>query len=152
MIGVRPLEAADIPDVVELARLMHAEAPHYRDYPFEPDRLNDWFNLFLGNPDWLLILAVDEDHGPVGMLAVAALPMIFCYERTVDDVAFFVHPDWRGSSAAVRMIRYLDAWAKGQGAKAIRIGITTGTNNEAGARFLERFGFARTGLLMTRCE
>ena len=152
MIGVRELELADRDEVVDLARLMHAEAPNYARFPFEEKRLDEWISLFLQNPDWLCILAVDEDHGPIGMLAVASLPLIFSYERSVDDVAFFVHPSWRGTSAAIRMLRYLDAWVKSQGAALVRIGLTTGTNEGQARRFLERFGYQQTGLLMTRLE
>jgi GNAT superfamily N-acetyltransferase len=150
VIGVRELELADLPDVTELARIMHGEAPNYRDFPFDELRLQDWFGLFLKEKNWLCILAVDEQHGPIGMLAVAMLPMIFCYEQQIDDVAFFVHPDWRGTTAAIRMIRYLETWAKANGAAQIRIGLTTGTNEAQSIRFLERFGFHRTGSLMSR--
>lgn len=150
MIGVRPLEATDLPAVLELARSMHDEAPHYRDFPFVDERFHQWAELFLSNPDWLCVLAIDENTGPVGMFALGAVPMIFGNEISVDDLVFYVHPAWRGTTAAIRMMRYLEAWAAGKGARQIRIGITTGINLEQTKRFLERFGFVQTGVLMTR--
>lgn len=129
---------------------MHGEAPNYRAFPFADDRIWQWAELFLTDPNWLCILAVDEDCGPIGMFAVAAAPMIFSHELTVDDLVFYVHPQWRGTTAAVRMLRYLEAWVAGKGARQIRVGVTTGINLDQTKRFLQRFGFVETGVLLTR--
>lgn len=150
MIGVREIVADDTATVIALARAMQAEAPQYRDFSFEEEKVLEWISLCVTSDDWLGLLAVDEEAGAVGMLAVGCVPMLFSSQRTVDDIVLYVHPAWRGTTAAVRMVRHMEAWAKARGGVAIRIGITTGTNNEAAARFLERFGYERTGLLMTK--
>lgn len=150
MIGTCEYQQEDGPAVLALARLMQQEAPQYRNYPFEVERFDEWASLFLTNDDWLCVLAVDEEAGPIGMLAVGCVPMIFCSERTVDDVVFFVHPDWRGTTAALRMLRHMEPWAKARGATAIRMGVTTGTNPAQTIRFLDRFGYKLTGWLLTK--
>lgn len=150
MITVREVEPADLAGACHLGRMMQAEAPAYRDFPFEDARFSAWFALCLESPDWLGLVAVDESAGIVGFLAMGAMPMIFCSAVTVDDLAFFVHPQWRGTTAAVRLIRAMEAWAKAKGAAQIRMGLTTGTNPDAAQKFLERFSYSLEGRVMVK--
>lgn len=150
MILVREIEPADLPAALYLGRLMQAEAPAYQEYPFEDERFSAWFTLCLDNPDWLGLVAVDDVAGIIGFLAMGCAPMIFCSARTADDLAFYVHPEWRGSLAAVKLIRTMEAWASAKGAVQIRMGLTTGTNTAPAKRFLERFGYAQEGLVLVK--
>lgn len=150
MITVRAIEPGDLGGALHLGTLMQAEAPAYRDYPFEDERFAAWFELCLTNPDWLGLVALDDVAGVVGFLAMGCAPMIFCSARTADDLAFFVHPAWRGSLAAVKLLRHMEAWALAKGAVQIRMGLTTGTNTASAKRFLERFGYAHEGLVMVK--
>jgi GNAT superfamily N-acetyltransferase len=150
VITVREIEPLDLHQTLDLGRLMQAEAPAYRDYPFEDERFSAWFALCLENPDWLGLVAVDDLCGVIGFLAMGCAPMIFCSARTADDLAFFVHPKWRGTTAAVRLIRSMEAWAQAKGVAQIRMGLTTGTNTESARKFLERFGYQLEGLVLVK--
>jgi GNAT superfamily N-acetyltransferase len=150
MITVREIEPADLGGALYLGRMMQAEAPAYRDYPFEDQRFSAWFALCLESPDWLGLVAVDEECGVIGFLAMGVMPMIFCSATTADDLAFFVHPEWRGTTAAIRLIRTMEAWAKAKGALQIRMGLTTGTNTNQAQRFLERFAYKLEGRVMVK--
>ncbi|MCE2841210.1 MAG: GNAT family N-acetyltransferase [Novosphingobium sp.] len=150
MITVREIEPGDLPGALYLGQLMQAEAPAYQEYPFEDERFEAWFTLCLDNPDWLGLVAVDDVAGIIGFLAMGSAPMIFCSARTADDLAFFVHPQWRGTTAAVRLIRYMEAWAEAKGTVQIRMGLTTGTNTDPARRFLERFGYQLEGLVLVK--
>lgn len=150
MITVREIEPRDLAGAGYLGRLMQAEAPAYREYPFEDERFAAWFDLCLNNPDWLGLVAVDDVAGIIGFLAMGCAPMIFCSARTADDLAFFVHPEWRGTLAAVKLLRHMEAWASAKGAVQIRMGLTTGTNTDPAKRFLERFGYQLEGLVLVK--
>lgn len=150
MIGVRHAGPEDIPVLVAMAQQMQAESPVYAPYPFEPDVVARWGEISTGSDDWLCLIAEDEEQGPVGMLIVGCVPMLFCRQQMVEDIAFYVKPQWRGTTAALRLMRTLEPWAKARGAVSMRMGITTGTNPEAAIRFLERFGFTQTGVLLSK--
>ena len=134
--------------MLRMARAMHSESPTYAPHPFDEDVFLQWVGLCRDNDDWLCLIAWNE-LDPVGFVAIGAVPMLFSHERSVDDLGFFVMPKWRGTTAAIRLYRSMEPWAKSKGA-VIRMGITTGTNQDQAARFFKRFGFEQTGILLTK--
>lgn len=146
---VRSIERADVGPVVDLARKMHEESPHYRDYPFRAEKLVGWCKLCLESPDWICWVAIEGDEY-VGMLAVGAVEMIFSEQKTVDDLAFYVVPEKRGTSIAPRLLSVMRQWAELHGAAEIRMGVTTEIDNDRVSKYLERKGFTQTGTLMTQ--
>lgn len=152
MLVLEEFRPEDLDELVELCRAMWHEAPRYRDHPFRPSKIGQWGQLFLTNEDWLCVIARKEVEGklvPVGFVAAGAVEMLFCELKTVDDLGFFVLPEWRGTTAAVRLLRYLEAWGKAKGVE-IRMGVTTGTNQAQVGKFLARFGYEATGELYTK--
>lgn len=149
MIAVMPLREGEEHHVLALAKAMHAESPVYSPYPFDDDRLLEWINLCLTHEDWLCLVAWDEGLEPIGFIAVGSGPMLFSKTRNVDDLGLYVRPEWRGTTAAVRLVRQMEGWAKSKGA-VIRLGVTTGTNSAQAVKFLERFGYRQTGVLLTK--
>ncbi len=150
MIRAREIRSDDITDLMRLGRAMHAESPVYSPYSFEPAKLEYWFDLCLRAEDWLGVVAENDAGDLIGFCGACCADMLFSYEKSVEDLCFYVSPDWRGTTAAVRLLRFMESWAQARGARNLRIGITTGTNNEQAARFFARFGFERTGLLVER--
>lgn len=148
MIEVASLEPGDEMIVAAMARNMHAESPVYSQWPFDKDSLMGWIDLCRENEDWLCLIAWDNGL-PIGFLAVGAVPMLFNRLKTIDDLALYVVPERRGSTAALRMLRMMEPWAAQRGV-AIRMGVTTGTNQQQAVRFLERLGYRQTGVLLTK--
>lgn len=148
MITVRELTPERVGDLVELARAMHGESPVYRDYRFERDKLEGWAKLCLESEDWLCLIALDDGE-PIGFIAVGSVDMLFSTERTVDDLGLFVLPRWRGTTAAVRLLRSMEGWASGRG-RVIRLGVTTGTNDAQATKFFQRFGYRQTGVMLSK--
>lgn len=153
MIVLREFEPDDLEALVELTRDMWSEAPEYREFPFQASKIGQWGKLCLTSPDWLCVLAWEEVDGvppvPIGFVAAGAVEMLFSDQKTVDDLGLFVRPERRGSAAAVRLLRYLEEWARHKGL-LIKMGITTGTNTEQAAKFFSRFGYRKSGELWTK--
>lgn len=146
----RILERQDVPAIVALARVMHAEAPFYQDLIYDEQKVEALCGLCLDEDAWFCLVAQEEEGSIIGFLAAVATPTLFGPDLTVEDLAFYVLPDWRGTTAAVRMLRMLESWSTAIGAKRIRMGITTGTNPGQTARFLNRFDYVETGWLYTK--
>jgi GNAT superfamily N-acetyltransferase len=147
---VRLVGPDDVPAIIELAREMHGEAPFYRDLTYDPQKVEDLCRLCLNENNWLCLVAEDKDGAIIGFLAAVATPALFGPDIIVEDLAFYVRPQSRGTTAAVRMLRILEGWAPTIDAKRIRMGITTGTNPEQTSRFLNRFDYIETGWLYTK--
>lgn len=146
----RLIEPDDVKYVVYLAEKMHAESPVYCQMTFDAAKVEALCNLCLNNEDWICIVAVTDDGTIIGFTAACVVPTLFGGDTIVEDLGFYVHAPWRGTTAAVRMLRMLETWAKSVGAVMIRMGITTGTNPVQTARFLGRFGYAETGWLYSK--
>lgn len=146
----RLLEEADISYVVYLAEAMHAESPLYRDLTFDPQKVESLCRLCLNNEEWVCIVATSDDGTPIGFTAAGLVPTLFGPDTMVEDLGFYVHAPWRGTTAAIRMLRMLETWASVMGATMIRMGITTGTNPQQTAKFLSRFAYQETGWLYTK--
>jgi len=146
--NVREIGEGDELVIVNLSRLMHAEAPAYRHILFEPEKVAHWTRFCASDPDWICLLAENDASAPVGFCAAGCVPMVFSSERTVDDLGLYVLPEYRGSSAAARLVDYLREWAKAKGAIAMRFGLTTRVNDQQATSFLHRMGFEAGGVIM----
>lgn len=149
MIAIKPLQAGEEQHLLSLAQAMREESPVYRPYPFNAERLMTWIDLCISDPDWLCLMAWDETGEAIGFIAVGSVPMMFSSERSVDDLGLYVVPKWRGTTAALRLVRQMEGWASGK-CKVIRMGVTTGTNKDQTVKFLERLGYQQTGILLTK--
>jgi GNAT superfamily N-acetyltransferase len=135
--------------------MMHGESPVYSPYPFEDDKLLGWVKLCIDSPDWLCLIAWEEGDRPprraqpIGFIAVGSVDMIFSNTRTVDDLGLFVVPKRRGSRCALRLVLEMESWAKDKGS-VIRLGVTTGTNDESAERFLKRLGYVQSGVMLAK--
>jgi ribosomal protein S18 acetylase RimI-like enzyme len=61
------------------------------------------------------------DETVCGMLAAQAYPHPMTGELTVSEIAWWVDPEKRGSSAGIRLLRELEAYAIGIGAKVLQM-------------------------------
>lgn len=146
----RPITPDDIPWVVGLAREMHGESPIYRTYAFDPAKIEAICANALTNPDWFCAVIEADDARVVGFVAAICVPSLFGHDRFVEDFGLYVTPLFRGTSAALRLLGLLESWARGIGARQVRLGVTTGTNPEAVERFLLRVGYGLSGRLYTK--
>jgi GNAT superfamily N-acetyltransferase len=146
---IRNLEPGDIAGVMQLAKAMHLESPFYNKYPFSEEKVERLYQVFLKDPDWLCVVAESEGK-VIGFLAVTIVPTFFGDARFVEDISFYVDPKYRGTSAALRLVRAVEAWGVAKNVAAIRVGITTGTNPEPAGNFFLRLGYEETGRLYTK--
>jgi GNAT superfamily N-acetyltransferase len=107
---IRKLKSSDIAEVMILAKAMHEESPFYNRYPFSEEKITRLYEVFLQNPDWLCVVA-ELNEKIIGFLAVTIVPTFFGDARFVEDISFYVEPKYRGTSAALRLVRFVEEWA-----------------------------------------
>ncbi len=146
---IRKLKSSDIAEVMILAKAMHEESPFYNRYPFSEEKIVRLYEVFLQNPEWLCVVA-ELNEKIIGFLAVTIVPTFFGDARFVEDISFYVEPKYRGTSAALRLVRFVEEWAIMNEVAAIRVGITTGTNPKTAGSFFVRLGYEESGRLYTK--
>jgi GNAT superfamily N-acetyltransferase len=132
--------------ITALAYRMQKESPAYRDYAFDLEQFNVYLNLCTHDPDWRACVYYNKSD-PIGFYAVTCQPMLFSKEKTCDDLAWYVLPEHRGSTAGIRMLRDIIWWAGARGAREIRMGATTNIMDERVGKLLATQGFCKSGQL-----
>lgn len=142
---VHALTQADVPATIELCRSMHAESA-YAFVAFDNQKVAGTINRYLSdNSLYFAWLASRGDGKKVGILAGYLGAYMFSTAKLAIDQIFFVLPEYRGSRAALLLQREFRAWAIGQGACELSIGVSTGVDVERTGRFLKRLGMTEMG-------
>lgn len=138
---VRPAFAPDIPQLIALGRAMHAESPALRHAPYNAGKVgaNIETAMQIG-----LVLVHETDGVIDGGFVGIVVEYWFSTTKMLADLALYVHPGRRGSTAACRLLSAVLAWAKAR-ALDVNISASTGIDPEQSGQFFEGMGFQRIG-------
>lgn len=140
---IRLAQNEDFPAMMALGRLLHGESG-FRALPMDETRMLEIGRRGLkdGNPG----LFVAERNGEiVGMAIVVLGEYYFSPIRSATVQLLYVHPDARGSWAAIKLLRVIRKWAKQNQAQDLHVNVTTGIDPARTDRFLRTMGFRQTG-------
>lgn len=137
---VRRATYDDVDAAVALGEQHHAESEQ-RWLPFVPERLAAYARQFIDDDDKLALVAVSAKGEVVGYMGAFLAPYIFCEEMQAADLMVFVTPEYRGSTAALRLIRAYAAWAQSMGALEATLALRSNVNVERAGRFYQKLGF-----------
>ena len=134
---------ADAEALLEMGRSMHAESPSYRVEPFDDDMVREQVAAFLAPQadGRALLLIAARDGRAVGMAAVFVAQHWFGPGRYVTDRVVYVRPENRGGSTFPRLVRAIEAWARGIGVPRVAIGVSTGVHTEQTVRAYQQLGY-----------
>lgn len=145
---VRDATVDDLDTLIALGIEMRAESivPYP---PVDRDHVRKYLDIAVSMPD-VFLTAIAEDDAPVGMMTAVAGP--YCFSpvvRTTSDL-LFVMPEYRGGTAAMRLVRKYKQWSDGLGADNDTLSIATGVSPERTGRFFEAMGFRPMQMIYRR--
>ncbi|PWC63984.1 hypothetical protein TSH7_09915 [Azospirillum sp. TSH7] len=141
---IRPVTPLDTLVCVDMAARFAGESA-YAGLPVNEEKLRTLAARYATQPECYFRVA-EEDGWIVGMLLGHTTPFIFGDALLAEQLFWYVTPERRGSSVAVRMLIDFAAWAEDQGVAEICVGITTGMDIDGPVGgVLERLRFKRTG-------
>lgn len=146
---VMPFQETDLPEILILARRMHLES-EYRKLAFDPEFIRKLLENALNQDAYGPFVAFNEAGRAVGFILGHVSQTFFGPDLVASELAFYVSPEARGSSAAIRLMQAYDSWACMQGAKEIFLGITTGINELKTTELFNRSGFHHAGRLFKK--
>lgn len=143
---VRPVETADLPAVIELARSNVTES-RFQGMPFDEAKVrrNVERMVTLPRTDHFFCGAFTSEGKLAGYMVGAIDQYFFCDYTVATSVFLFVDPQQRGGLAALKLILAFRAWAKNRRASEMYIGVAGGVLVERTGRFLQRLGLKFTG-------
>ena len=144
---VRLAYETDVDAFVEMAKANIDETRP--DMEWDEDTCRDTFWEYIDSASPTIWMCVKGEE-PIGFLLADMYGFRAAKGLIVTQEVIFVRPAYRGSRAALLLMKELIAWAKQMGAKEIIGGNDNSFNSERTARFLEHFGFERVGFSMRR--
>jgi hypothetical protein len=138
----------DVPRLVELGALMHAESPRFRGHPYMPERVARTVEQVMTMAAGLVLVAEQPGPGVVGVMVGIAAPHFACDFMQASDLALFVHPEHRGARHVVGLVKGYVEWARSIGAEP-NIGLNTGVEPERTSSLLSALKAENTGSIWT---
>ena len=142
---VRLATASDEEALLEMGRCMHAESRFSR-YPLDHTKLRKLIELSLTDGKVHCILVAQNLHGQLtGMLGGHVQNMFFTDALIAQDKFFYVLPESRGTSAALKLLMAFQRWALNRRVQEININMSVAIDMERFDKFMRHTGFVRCG-------
>ena len=137
----------DIPPLIKMGKLMRDESPRFRMMDYDEQKCEVLCQALV-NQGGLFI--AERDGEPVGMVLGAVTPHFFGNDLMASDFVVYIHPDHRGGSLVVRMLKKFEAWAFSLGAKVVSFGVSTEIDAERTIELYKRLGYRVTGAIAVK--
>jgi len=144
---IRQGDTDDILSLIDLGRAMHEESPRFKDMDYDEEKL---LNLGVNLAEQGGIFLAEKNGKPVGMVLGMVTEHFFGHDLMATDLAVYVHPDHRGGTLVVRLIKKFEAWAFSMGAKIVSMGVSTEVDAERTSQLYKRLGYRMTGCLAVK--
>lgn len=145
---IRDLTYKDVGQVIDLLEVMHEES-WLSKYPLNKGRTTYIITALADDPAAFTMGYVEGDR-IVGILVGEVIQHPFLDLYTAEDHFLYIHPRWRGGTAAVRLINQFQIYAAAQGAHKVAIQVTAGINNERTGALLAKLGYSDVGQYMAK--
>jgi len=140
-----PFEVSRLLDILQLGIAMHQES-EFSAVQFDIEQAaHSIVSLVIENPNGFGMLAYTDDGKPAGMIAGSITPYFFSLGWVASDFVWFMRPEYRGSRAAVKLLKSFRTWAAEKGASELYMGVTTNVSADRTGDLLQRMGFKHVG-------
>lgn len=137
MTKVRPATRADLPQILPLGKLMHAES-RYSSVPFSPIKVSATFAALIDGQGCVFV--AEKDGEIIGGIAGFLGPVWFGIDQTLMELTLFLKPECRGGTLAARLIKAFVAFGREQGCTLIQSGVVSGVEQERTEKLYQRLG------------
>lgn len=142
---VRFATAGDLEPLLAVARRFHEES-RFRIYPFNADKVRQAMEQTIATPAAGCILLAEHGSALVaGFLAAFVAELRFSDVRVAQDHGFYVLPEHRGGSAALKLMLAFRRWAENRQAVEMSINQNVAIDQVRFNRFMRHLGFACCG-------
>lgn len=134
----------DAAEIAALGQLLH-DTSSYAEIPYRTEKVEALMRSLAGGAG--VVFVVREEGAIVGGIAGAVAEWWFSDELHGYEFSFFVKATSRNAFTATKLISAFRIWCTRQGAKKVRLGITTGIHEESTGQFYRLLGFKDAGSL-----
>jgi GNAT superfamily N-acetyltransferase len=112
----------DWDDIKRLCADFHKASP-YGDFPVDNDKVEVLIEKLLtdGQHISIILLANDDTHGTVGILAATTGEILFNREKLAQEILWWIDPEHRKSRHGLELLKAYEYWAHKIGCTAIQM-------------------------------
>ncbi|OIQ99415.1 hypothetical protein GALL_185120 [mine drainage metagenome] len=135
----------DIPAILAMCEAVTAESRFHR-YGINKEKLLVVITSMMSTQGKVCILLAERTDGNIaGLLAGYVTDFFFCDGIVAQDRLFYVRPDYRGSSAAVKLLIAFRRWAENHQANELSINMSVGIDMGRFNKLMTHMGFGCCG-------
>lgn len=136
--------------LVELSERVMLEST-YKHMNFSKEKVANYlYGAIIKRPGWFLRVIAKEDSNEIaGGLLCTCETTLFGSDKIAHDVTIMVTEENRGRclKQLIQIIYEYKEWALDNGAKMIKLGVSSGMNIDKASTFYEKLGFQRVGAM-----
>lgn len=136
----------DIPTLIEIGRVYHQES-RFKRFRYNPEKLAGNLKGLIDSKSGshCFFIADDAEGKPFAALMGCIESYFFSDEPVAQSILFWVHPEHRGGSAAVKLVHAFRKWAQNRNAFEVAIGVNSAVSVDRADQFFRKLGFRMTG-------
>lgn len=147
MYKVRDAVDKEVFRLVEISEKVLQEST-YAHMTFDKEKsANYLYGAIVKQPGWFLRVIADDSDKLVGGILCVCETSLFGPDKLAYDITIMVDEEYRGKCLPqlIQIISEYKDWAIAEGAKLIKLGVSSGINIDKASAFFERLGFERIG-------
>lgn len=151
MYAVRDALEIEVFQLVDISRRVLKESPTYTHMSYDEEKSANYiYGAIAKQPGWFLRVIIDKSSGRVvGGILCYCETTLYGHDKQAYDVTIMIDEEHRGKclKQLVQIIEEYKEWAIAQGAKVIKMGVSSGLNIEKASMFFEKLGFKQIGAM-----
>lgn len=155
MYYVRDAHNYEVDKLAAIAGRVLAEAPTYTRLAFDHEKTaNALAGAILKQDGWFLRVIADENDEPVGGIFGVCEEALTSRDKVAYDITMMIDKPHRGKCirAFIQCCEDFRAWGIANGAKIVKLGVSSGIKIDSISNLLERLGFVRIGSMHAHIE
>lgn len=142
---IRFAKKEDMPAIMAICEAVSAESRFSR-YGINREKVTAEIASMMSTQGNVCILLAERSNGEIsGLLAGYVTDFFFCDAILAQDRLFYILPEYRGSSAAVKLLIAFRRWAENHQADEIAINMSSGIDMAGFNKLLTHMGFSCCG-------
>ncbi|MCA3175014.1 MAG: GNAT family N-acetyltransferase [Burkholderiales bacterium] len=142
---IRLADMSDVERVMQVSHGLYAES-RFQRYAWNAVKAQAAIEALVSNPRVSCIMLAEHiNDGIVGVLAGYVADLFFADGRVAQDKWFYVRPEYRGSSAALKLMMAFRRWAENRAVDELCINMSVDIDQERFNRFMHHLNFISCG-------
>ncbi len=149
MYSVRDALDTEVFLLAELSEMVMLEST-YSHMNFDKEKVANYlYGAIMKQPGWFMRIIVDDSNTPVGGMVCVCETSMWGSDKSAYDLTIMISEEHRGRCLRqlIQIIDEYKVWATEQGAKIIKLGVSSGINIDKASAFFEVLGFERIGAM-----